>query len=235
MSQELIARRVGVGHSTVSRWLRARTFPERKPREQASQLDPYRSSAQQRQSQGYHHLMGLYRELQARGDQGSYATLHAQFAQSSAQTRTQQALSSPLTPALPWARQATWLVVRHPEELTTQEKELVQRLRQLHAEVELASLLVQQFVQMVRTRTGERLDAWLSAVASSPLTDLQSFANSVSEDKEAVFAGLTRDESNGPDSGTHYASQTAQTQHVGPCPVRSAPASGPFPFQKEET
>jgi transposase len=58
-----------------------------------------------------------------------------------------------------------------------------------------------QETQMVRTRTGERLDAWLSAVASSPLTDLQSFANSVSEDKEAVFAGLTRDESNGPTEG----------------------------------
>ncbi len=201
LSQELIARRVGVGHSTVSRWLRALTFPERKPREQASQLDPYRSYVQKRQSQGYHHLMGIYRELQARGYQGSYATLHAQFAQSSAQTRTQQALSSPLTPALPSARQATWLFVRRPEELTTQEKELVQKLRQLHAEVELAYLLVQQFVQMVRMRTGERLDAWLSAVASSALTDLQSFADSVSEDKEAVFAGLTRDESNGPTEG----------------------------------
>ena len=43
MSQDLIARLVGVGHSTVSRWLQAGTFPERKPREQASQLDPYRS------------------------------------------------------------------------------------------------------------------------------------------------------------------------------------------------
>jgi transposase len=85
--------------------------------------------------------------------------------------------------------------------LTTQEKELVQRLRQLHSEVDLAYLLVQQFVQMVRTRTGERLDAWLSAVASSPLADLQSFADSVSKDKEAVFAGLTRDESNGPTEG----------------------------------
>ncbi len=148
-----------------------------------------------------------YRELQSLGYQGSYAALYAQFAKSSSKTRTKQAPSSLLPPALPSARQATWLFVRRPEELTTQEKEMVERLRQLHSELDLAYLLVQQFVQMVRTRTGERLDAWLSAVASSPLTDLQSFANSVSEDKEAVFAGLTRDESNGPDSGTHYASQ----------------------------
>lgn len=201
MSQELIARLVGVGHSTVSRWLRALTFPERKPREQASQLDPYRRYVQKRQSEGYRNLMGIYRELQSLGYHGSYATLHAQFAKSSSKTRTQQAPSSLLTPAPPSARQATWLFVRRPEELTTQEKEIVERLRQLHSEIDLAYLLVQQFVQMVRTRTGERLDAWLAAVASSPLTDLQSFADSVSEDKEAVFAGLTRDESNGPTEG----------------------------------
>ena len=71
MSQDLIARLVGVGHSTVSRWLQAGTFPERKPREQASQLDPYRSYVQKRQSQGNGNLMSIYRELQALGYQGS--------------------------------------------------------------------------------------------------------------------------------------------------------------------
>ena len=78
---------------------------------------------------------------------------------------------------------------------------MVVRLRQLHPEVDLAYTLVQQFALMVRTRTGERLDTWLSTVASSPLVDLQSFAKGVSEDKEAIFAGLTRDESNGPTEG----------------------------------
>jgi DNA-binding NarL/FixJ family response regulator len=58
MSQEVIARTVGVGHSTVSRWLQARAFPERKPRQQASKIDPYRSYVQKRLSQGYHNLMG---------------------------------------------------------------------------------------------------------------------------------------------------------------------------------
>jgi transposase len=93
------------------------------------------------------------------------------------------------------------VVLLRQEELTTQEKEMVERLRQLHAEIDLAYLLVRQFLQMVRTLTGERLDAWLAAVASSSLTDLQSFANRVLEDKEAVFAGLTRKESNGPTEG----------------------------------
>lgn len=75
---------------------------------------------------------------------------------------------------------------------------MVERLRQLHPEVDLAYTFVQQCVQMLRTRTGEQLDAWLSAVASSPLTNLQAFADRVSEEKEAIFAGLTRPESHGP-------------------------------------
>ncbi len=48
------------------------------------------------------------------------------------------------------------------------------------------------------TCTGEQLDTWLKAVASSPLTDLKSFVGSVYEDKEAILAGLTKAESNGP-------------------------------------
>lgn len=145
--------------------------------------------------------MGIYRELQAKGYRGSYASLHAQFAKSSSKVRTKQALSSPLAPVFPSARQATWLFLRRPEDLTTEEQEMVVRLRQLHPELDLAYVLVQQFASMVRTRTGERLDAWLSTVASSPLVDLQSFAKRVSEDKEAIFAGLTRDESNDPTEG----------------------------------
>ncbi len=56
-------------------------------------------------------------------------------------------------------------------------------------------------IQMMRTRTGENLDAWFLAVDSSSLVGLQSFANSVSEDKAAVLSGLTREESNGPTEG----------------------------------
>ena len=178
--------------------------------------------------------MGIYRELQAKGYRGSYASLHAQFAKSSSKVRTKQALSSPLAPVFPSARQATWLFLRRPEDLTTEEQEMVVRLRQLHPELDLAYVLVQQFASMVRTRTGERLDAWLSTVASSPLVDLQSFAKRVSEEKEAIFAGLTRDESNGPDSGTHYSSQTDQKAGIWASQLRSPPASGALPWQKEE-
>ncbi|HEU5374761.1 MAG TPA: transposase [Ktedonobacteraceae bacterium] len=50
---------------------------------------------------------------------------------------------------------------------------------------------------MLRTRTGERLDAWLESVRASQIRELQGFVLSIERDKAAVVAGLTRPESNG--------------------------------------
>ncbi len=44
---------------------------------------------------------------------------------------------------------------------------------------------------MLRTRTAEYLDAWLTQVQSSNLPELQSFATGIEKDKDAVKAGLT--------------------------------------------
>lgn len=56
--------------------------------------------------------------------------------------------------------------------------------------------LVQQFAQMVRTRTGEHLDAWLVQVVDSQIPELQSFTLGIERDKPAVVAGLTLPHSN---------------------------------------
>ena len=74
-------------------------------------------------------------------------------------------------------------------------------LRKLHPDIELAYDFVQEFVQMLRTRTGEKLDAWLEAVEQSPLTDLQPFVTGVYQDKAAVQAGLTLPWSQGQTEG----------------------------------
>jgi len=57
--------------------------------------------------------------------------------------------------------------------------------------------LVQQFAQMLRTRTGEHLDDWLAKVADSQIPELQSFTLGIERDKPAVVAGLTLPHSNG--------------------------------------
>ncbi len=60
---------------------------------------------------------------------------------------------------------------------------------------------MEAFVQMVRERTGEQLDAWLEAVQASHLKAFQSFVTGIQQDKDAVLAGLTLPWSNGPLEG----------------------------------
>ena len=102
-----------------------------------------------------------------------------------------------LSPAPLPSRQATFLFLRRPEKLTPEEQADLLTLRQIHPEVERTYDLVQQFTQMLRTRTGEQLDTWLAKVVDSQIPDLQSFTLGIERDKPAVVAGLTLPHSNG--------------------------------------
>jgi transposase len=191
LSQAAIARQVGRGASTVQSWLAAGTFPERKPREQASQLDQYLPYLFQRWSEGCHNIACLFRELVEQGYQGSYASVRDNLVRLLPNGRKKEASSSAQAPALPTSRQAAFLFLRRPEKLRVEEQEQLDKLRQIHPEVDQAYDLVQQFVRMLRTRSGEHLDAWLARVQSSELPELQSFAVGIEKDKDAVRAGLT--------------------------------------------
>src|SRR5258708_12999201 len=59
----------------------------------------------------------------------------------------------------------------------------------------------QAFMQMIREHTGQQLDTWMSEVEASHLTELESFARGIQQDKAAVLAGLTLPWSQGPLEG----------------------------------
>jgi transposase len=191
MSQAAIARQVGIGASTVQSWLEAFRFPERKPREQASHLDRYLPYLSQRWQDGCHNIACLFRELVEQGYKGSYESVRDNLVRLLPTGRKNAADSSSKAPALPTSRQAAFLFLHRPEKLRAEEQEQLCKLRQIHPEVDRAYDLVQQFAQMLRTRTGERLDAWLAQVQCSNLPELQSFAAGIEKDKDAVRAGLT--------------------------------------------
>ncbi len=150
-SRRAIADQVGIGLTTIQNWVLAGTFPERKLREQSSQLDPYWPSVQKRWSQGDHNLMGIFRELQVQGYKGSYENVRARFVDASPKSRRKQAPSTSRPSVLPSKRLATFLFLRRPEELSMEEQATVIQLRHLHPDVDLAYLFVQQFAQMLRT------------------------------------------------------------------------------------
>src|SRR5258708_38701125 len=86
---------------------------------------------------------------------------------------------------------AVWLFMRHRDHLDEIQREDLAAFRLAHTSLNTTYQLVQDFLQMMRHREGKRLDTWLSQVQESGLSELQSFAYGVEQDKAAVQAGLT--------------------------------------------
>jgi transposase len=196
-SQTAIAAQVGVGHATVSRWLSNDTFPEHKSPQRRTRLDPHLKTVAERWEAGCHNIAQLHRELVAAGHSITYRNVYRQLVRYLPEGRKKSASESHLPRATVLARDAVFLLLRRPEELEAEDQETLALLRSLHAEVEQVYELVQQFTQMLRTRTGEQLDAWLEKVRTSQIRELQGFVTGVERDKKAVKAGLTLPQSNG--------------------------------------
>jgi transposase len=159
-------------------------------------LDPHLPFLRARWDAGCHTIAQLYRELVARGYPHSYASVYDQLVRLLPEGRKHAAQGCDLAPTPLSARQATFLCLRRPEDLEADEHATLHMLRHLHPDIDLAYDLVQQFAQMLRTRTGEQLDTWLEHVRASGIRELQGFVAGVERDKAAVLAGLTRPESN---------------------------------------
>jgi hypothetical protein len=196
MSQAAIAERVGISRATVIRWLAHDTFPERHPCPRPSGLEVHLPLLRERWDAGCHNIAQLYRELVAQGCTHSYKSVYGQLVRLLPEGKKKAAPGGNHAPPPPSARQAMFLFLRRPEELEADDQATLRMLRNFHPEIERASDLVQQFAQMLRTRTGEQLDTWLEEVRVSGISELQGFVAGIERDKKAVLAGLTRPESN---------------------------------------
>jgi len=197
MSQAAIAKQVGIGQSTVGNWLAAGAYPETTRGPYVSRLDPYLPYLFQRWESGCHNMVRLHQELVARGYRGSYASVRDHLVRRLPEGKKNSSHGNDLSPAPLSPRQATFLFLRRPENLTPEEQADLLTLRQTHPEAHQTYDLVQQFAQMLRTRTGEQLNTWLAKVADSQIPELQSFLLGIERDKPAVTAGLTLPHSNG--------------------------------------
>lgn len=85
--------------------------------------------------------------------------------------------------------------------MKSQEEE--ETLIQLSEQPELsdAITLTQSFLFLVRKRLPQHLDNWLDLAKNSSFKPFQTFAKGLSDDYEAVKAGLTLEVSNGPVEG----------------------------------
>ena len=91
--------------------------------------------------------------------------------------------------------------MRQLDELDEAQQQELALIRQASLSAETAYRLTQAFMRMIRERTGQQLDTWLSEAEASHLPELQLFARGIQRDKAAVLAGLTLPWSNGPLEG----------------------------------
>jgi transposase len=109
-----------------------------------------------------------------------------------------QAVSAPPTPVQDVvAKEAVWLFVRAPEKLDETKQRTLAAICQACDTAKTLYQLVQEFRNMLHTRSGEKLDDWLEKVRASHIRKLQSFVTGVERDKAAVVAGLTLSQNNG--------------------------------------
>ena len=226
-----IAHHLGMGQRTVYTYLSHERFPEWQPssRQYGSRLDPYKPYLIDQWQQGQRHAKRLYEEIQQHGFTGSYAMV-ARYLKPWRQSHP------PMKPApeslcdLPGRgpapkvtttrqkplsiRRVAWLILRRPETLDEEQKQLLEKLA---AEPELsdAIALAREFLALVRKQLPERLDDWLKQALNSSIKAFQNFAKSLMEDYDAVKAGVTLEVSNGPVEGLNNRLKMLKRQMFG--------------------
>jgi len=207
-----IAAHLGIGKSTVFRYLRSTPLPERTRRADRGRsiLNPYKPYLIERWNAGCRDALRLYGELQRRGYPGSYPPV-ARYVQRLRQAQGQAPRPRLSRPSLPvvaeprhpllTARQAAWLVVRRAEPRDEAATQSLAQLRAQHVEVAEAINLAQDFAQLVRQQHPQELEPWLARAAKSAVGAFQRFAKGLRDDDDAIKAGVTLPWSNGPVEG----------------------------------
>lgn len=204
LSLRQIAQQLALSYRTVRKFACADQFPEQATRRSiASKLDPFLPVLRQALAAGQDNAMQLWRHLRDDlGDTGSRALVSRWVAhhrhlcpppspdQPRPTRRGKPPTTTPPTPAPQRlsARQAAWLLVRPPETLDEQERQLLARLGHVAPEVQTAYMLAQVFIRMVRHRTNANFEDWLARSEATAIPELQAFAAGLRRDKSAVGA-----------------------------------------------
>ena len=204
-----IAHHLSMGERTVYTYLSHDSFPEWQlppNREYSSGLDPYKSYLIEQWQQGKRHAKRLFKEIQQHGFTGSYAMV-ARYLQPLRQSYPPMRPTPESLHDLPGrgpapkvkranqkslsARRVAWLILQRPETLDNEQEQLLEKLA-AQPELSAAISLAQRFLNLVRKRLPDQLDDWLKNAMNSSIKAFQTFAKGLTEDYDAVKAGVTK-------------------------------------------
>jgi transposase len=202
-----IAHHLGIGKSTVFRYLRSPKFPERKGRSDKGRgkVSPYKKYLLERWNSGFHDTQKLYAEIKVQGYEGSYVTL-ARYTHRLREAQGLKPREKPSKPlplvfepkkSLMTVRQAVWLILRHSINQSKAETEAIELLKKQHSDLNIGISLAMDFADLVRRKQPDLLARWLEKAESSKIMAITGFATKLKDDLDAVTNGVTYQWSNG--------------------------------------
>jgi len=198
-----IARLLNMDWKTVNKYVQADEcplYPEKRSR-RPRKLDPYKEYITQRWQSGCHSSTEILHEIRQFGYNGSRSIMMDWVSRTLKPPRSSHPRLSSRT-IVSWSpSRASWLLVKKKDELTEEDKQALERMKQVDGKVAEAYDLGKRFTEMVRERQSEALVPWLEDATSSGIGTLKQFAKGIKQDLDAVTNALSLPWSNGQTEG----------------------------------
>jgi transposase len=200
-SQRQVARQLHLHRQTVARYQAHDELPRHSAPQNTSKAAGFLPYIQQRLVDQDCTLKQVFHEIQAMGFTGSYVSLWraTRHLRPTDRRKSKRQAAPPVPPFSP--RQAMWLLVRSDDQLDQEQRHWRDMLLQHSQQAARAYPLAQRFVQMVKQRQAEALDAWLLDALCSEVPQLVYFARGLQQDYAAVKAALELPWSSGQTEG----------------------------------
>jgi transposase len=207
--------------TTVRRFVRASSFPERAHYRRGSQLDAYLPYLQQRWAQGVRNPFLLWREIAAQGYAGTprmlerYATRLRQRLKGLTPQQGAHFLQAATTFKTPSVRQGTSWLQRPVSALTGEQTQFVAHLCEVSPDLRVVHELVLAFRHLMKEHAVAAFSPWLERAEQCPVVELRHFAVGLRQEYGAVAAALEYPWSKGPVEGQVNRLKTIKRQRYG--------------------
>jgi transposase len=221
VSHEGIARTLCLSPTTVRRFVRATTVPERAQYRRGSQLDPSLPYLHRRGAQGVGNPLRRWREIAAQGYAGTprmlerYVTRLRQRLKGLTSQEGAHFLQAAIAFKTPSVRQVTAWRQRPPSVLTGEQAQFVAHLCEVSPDIKVVRELVLAFRQLMKGRAVAAFSQWLASAEQCPVVELRHFAVGLRQGYGAVAAALASPWSNGPVEGQINRLKTIKRQMYG--------------------
>jgi transposase len=212
VTKRAIAREFGLTRLTIRRYLGAKEFPERAPRQRRSELDSFQGYLEKRWAEGCHNASQLCRELRQQGYSGRRSRVK-EYVQPWRAIST--LASSKPRRKLPNLRLVAFWLTKPPMQRSPDEQRWVEAVINGHPQVATAEYLAQQFRQVFKDRDSVALRSWLAGSVASDIPELRRFVAGIQRDYEAVVAAVEQRWSNGQVEGQVHRLKLLKRQMYG--------------------